>query len=169
MTSASRARAVSGAFNLASTHGDHHLDAVALGEELVAEAAARHDLAVALDGQALAREVERLEELRHGRRALELARGAVHVDADGGHDESIGNWAPAYAGATHFPTRRHDTLFDLGELHVEKRLPGGAVPAALPGLDPAVAVHHDRVSLLHAARHVDHPREAVALEPPGEV
>src|SRR5688572_365774 len=45
-TSASRATALSGAFTLASAHGDDDFDAVAFGEDLLGKAAARDDLAV---------------------------------------------------------------------------------------------------------------------------
>src|SRR5688500_8123852 len=80
---------------LAPSHGDHDLDAVALDQELVGEAAARHDLAVALDREALAGELERFEDLRHGGRRGELARCAVHEDADRcGHGKSIERSSP---------------------------------------------------------------------------
>src|SRR5687768_9331669 len=75
---------------LASPHRDHDLDPVTLDQELVGEAAARHDLSVALDSEALAGELERLEDLRHGGGRGELAQGAVNEDADRGHGESIG-------------------------------------------------------------------------------
>src|SRR5258706_16144351 len=77
-TSASFVTRVSGAFTLASADRDHDLDAVALREALVGKAAARHDLAVALDRQALAGELELVEELRDRGRSIELARCAVH-------------------------------------------------------------------------------------------
>src|SRR5258705_7351006 len=82
-TSASCATALSAAFTLASSHRDDHLDAVAVGEALVAEAAARHDLAVALDRQPATGERELVQQLGEGERGGKISRGAVECDANG--------------------------------------------------------------------------------------
>src|SRR5258708_22770371 len=58
-----------------ASHGDHDLDAVAVGEPLAREAAARDDLAVPLDGQPPAGQRHFLEPLGEGERGREIPGG----------------------------------------------------------------------------------------------
>src|SRR5689334_8247637 len=85
-TSASSAAIFSGAFISSSSDRDDHLDPVAVGEARLGEAAARHDLAVALDREPPAGERELVEQLGERERAGEFPGCAVQDDADGrGH------------------------------------------------------------------------------------
>src|SRR5258708_1293237 len=70
---------------------DHDFDAIAVGERLGAEAAARHDLAVALDREPPPGEGELVDQLGEGEGRGKLARSPVEEDADRcGHGEIIG-------------------------------------------------------------------------------
>src|SRR5688572_9208984 len=62
---------------------DHDLDAVPVAQARFGEAAARNDLAVALDGETLARELEAVDELGKREGRGEFARRAVQLDLDG--------------------------------------------------------------------------------------
>src|SRR5450631_199255 len=81
------------AMPLPSSHGHHDLDAIAVREVRVAEAAARNDLSVPLDGQAPARQLHLVEKLGEGERGGEFARHPVQRDLNG--HERIISLAPA--------------------------------------------------------------------------
>src|SRR5512140_2875696 len=100
MTSASSTAIFSGAFTLAPSHRDDHLDPVAVRDPGLAEPAARHDLAVPLDREPPPGEGERVDQLVEGERGGKFARRPVQDDADGrGHAAIIGGSAPP-AGLT---------------------------------------------------------------------
>ena len=65
----------------AAADGDHDLDPVAVSQHLLAEPAARHDFAVALECDALAGEIQALELLLAIERLLEALRRAVYGDS----------------------------------------------------------------------------------------
>src|SRR5688572_3852441 len=67
---------------LSAADGDHDLQAVPVGDTLLGVAAAGHDLAVALERDALARELQPLDQLRAIERRLEPAGLAVDGDQD---------------------------------------------------------------------------------------
>ena len=67
---------------LASAHGDDDFEPVAIGDKGVLVRAARDDLAVALDGDALARVAQRLDQIGH-RGGLDGARFPVQYDIHG--------------------------------------------------------------------------------------
>src|SRR5574338_213150 len=73
---------------LATAHRDHDLERVALLERLVGVAAARDDFAVALQRDALARELQAREQFRAIERCGEFA--ALAVDGDRDHAELPG-------------------------------------------------------------------------------
>jgi len=65
---------------------DHNLEPVAVSKLLIAEQAARDDLAVALERDALSGELELFDQLLAAERSGELARFAI--DGDGNHEET---------------------------------------------------------------------------------
>jgi len=65
-----------------AAHRDDDLEPIAVGERGHAMAAARHDLAVHLHRNALAREPERIDEMRDIGRALEATPFAVYLKLD---------------------------------------------------------------------------------------
>src|SRR6266480_7809664 len=67
---------------LASADGHDDLERVALGKPRRGVAAARHDLAVSLDGHPFPRELERVEELRDIRAGLETLHLTVDRELD---------------------------------------------------------------------------------------
>src|SRR5258706_2051627 len=73
----------------ATPHRDHDLDTVAVDERLGCEAAARHDLAVALDREPAPGKGELVDQLGEGERGGEFPRRTVEHDADGRRHESI--------------------------------------------------------------------------------
>src|SRR5262245_51698360 len=70
----------------AAAHGDHDFQLVSVDDLLFRMAAAGHDLAVALERDTLAGEVELREQLGAIERRLQLARLAVDGDGDHGRD-----------------------------------------------------------------------------------
>src|SRR5688572_21972139 len=68
----------------AAAHGHHDLEAVAVRQPLGSVPAAWHDLAVSLERDALAREVEPRQQLGAVERCFELARFAVDGNGDHG-------------------------------------------------------------------------------------
>jgi len=62
---------------LATADGHHDFELIAIRKELFAEPAARHDLAVALERDALARQLESAEQLGTVERLLEYVAFAV--------------------------------------------------------------------------------------------
>jgi hypothetical protein len=67
----------------AAAHGDDDFKLVAIDDPGVAMQAARHDLTVFFDGDALARQIQREHQLGDGKRCRKLPRLAV--DAQGDH------------------------------------------------------------------------------------
>src|SRR5687768_13301778 len=78
---------------LAATHRDHDLEPVAVGEQRARMRALRHDLAVALDGDLLADEVQGGQERRDLDGSVEAVGGAVDRDLD--HRVSIIRYSPS--------------------------------------------------------------------------
>ena len=71
----------------AAAHGDDDFEAVSVRQLLVVETAARYDLAVALQRDAPARELQPFDQLGNAQRSLEALRFAIdgqcdHVEAN---------------------------------------------------------------------------------------
>ena len=66
----------------AAAHGNDDLQTIAVGSGCSAKAAARHDLAVALEGDRLPASCQPLDQLGDGERTFEAARLAVDSEAD---------------------------------------------------------------------------------------
>src|SRR5512134_1800328 len=94
----------------AAAHGDDDLEPVAVGELGLGVAAARDDLAVALDGDFLSGELERLQQARHVDRRAEAPGLAVDGQLD--HEELVSSGsvvrilAPALRRPRRGPERR---------------------------------------------------------------
>src|SRR5512141_2184312 len=82
----------------AAADGDHDFEGVAVLQRGFTVAAPRHDVAIALDGDALPGERKRVNEIGDGRAGRDGASRPVHVDLDGRCDGR--GWVHVYDAIT---------------------------------------------------------------------
>lgn len=91
----------------AAADRDDDLEPVAIGDRVRCELTARHDLTIALDGDALACQAERVDEALEGKRVIELAAFAIDGHCHHGQNvscaETPSNQLRPGAGSKYWP------------------------------------------------------------------